>query len=83
MTTITQTLKQGFRPFTDYKEHTLEKCDHCKEIIKATQVNGPAVADANNNITGAFFLNLWLCRQCYENLVINKGIVTFGGIGIQ
>lgn len=83
MATITKTLQEGFRPFSDYKEHLLARCDKCKAPIKATKVNGPAVADSNNNITGAFFLNLWLCRQCYESLVVKNGIVTFGGIGIQ
>jgi len=83
MTTITKTLQEGFVPFRDGQEHTLEPCQKCNAPIKATQVNGPAVADTNNNITGAFFLNLWLCRECYERLVVKEGIVTFGGIGIQ
>ena len=70
MATITKTLQEGFIPFTDYKEHILAKCDHCGEVIKATRTNGVAVADSNDHITGAYFLNLWLCRQCYESLVI-------------
>jgi len=80
---IAKTLKEGFIPFQDRQEHTLEPCQKCGCQIKATQVNGPAVADASGNIAGAFFLNLWLCIGCYERLIVNKGYVTFGGIGIQ
>ena len=64
-------ITQGFIPFRDGKEHTIhEPCQSCGKVIKATLVNGPAVADSDG-ITGAFFLNLWLCRRCYENLKVN------------
>lgn len=70
------TITRGFMPFTDRKEHTLnEPCDKCGAVIKATRVNGPAVADDNDYITGAFFLNLWLCRQCYERLELRRHLV--------
>ena len=68
MPAITTTLKEGLRPFTDYKEHFLARCDLCHAEIRATKVNGTAVADSNGNITGVFFLNLWLCRRCYESI---------------
>ena len=69
---LTQTIKGGFKPFTDYQEHYLANCQQCGTTIKGTQVNGPAVADSDNNITGAYFLNLWLCRQCYDALEIDN-----------
>ncbi len=68
---LSETIKQGFIPFRDGKEHTLEPCQCCKHPITATKVNGPAVADSNGDITGAFLLNLWLCRRCYENVKIS------------
>ncbi len=69
---LTDTIKQGFRPFTEYKEHTLSLFQAVGHTINATQVNGPAVADSNGNVTGAYFLNVWLCRQCYDNLEVSK-----------
>ncbi len=76
-------ITEGFLPFRDGQEHTLQACEKCGTTIKATQVNGPAVADVKGNITGAFFLNLWLCRRCYENLVVKKGYVNFGMAGVH
>ena len=71
MAKISRTLQEGFQPFTDYKEHILARCDKCGGIIKATRVNGSsAVADSDNRITGVFYLNLWLCRSCYDNLIV-------------
>ena len=73
---LTGTIKQGFIPFTDNKEHSLQPCQRCHSQVKGTLVNGPAVAD-NNGITGAFFLNLWLCRPCYDKLEAKDGQVLF------
>ena len=72
---LTGVITTGFTPFRDGKEHTLEPCQHCGATIKATKVNGPAVG--SDRITGAFFLNAWLCRQCYEALQIKDGEVLF------
>ena len=69
---MTKTMTEGFTYFTDYQEHYLANCKLCGDKIKATKTNGPAVADSNDNITGAFFLNLWLCRSCYDDLDISK-----------
>ena len=68
---LTETIKQGFAPFRDRQVHTMRPCQDCGGTIKATQTNGPAVADSLGNITGAYFLNLWLCRQCYDNLELS------------
>ena len=78
---LTSTITQGFTPFRDGKEHTLKPCDKCYAPVKATHTNGPAVA-TNDNITGAYFLNLWLCRPCYDHLDLQRHL-TDNRIGIQ
>ena len=68
---FSKTISEGFTPFTDHKEHTLSKCQICGATIKATQTNGPAAADSEGVIQGAYFLNLWLCRKCYQGLDVD------------
>jgi len=72
---LTGVITTGFISFRDGKEHIVEPCQRCGATIKATKVNGPAVG--SDRITGAYFLNLWLCRQCYEALQVKNGKVSF------